>query len=39
MLPFAETLVGPRTPYEALQFWVTDVVRGSLGLPPLMRIA
>lgn len=39
MVPFAETLVGPRSLWEAISFLVTDVVRGSLGLPPLARIA
>ena len=38
MSPYAEGLVGPSSPWEAFTFWLSDMIRGSLGLPPIMRI-
>lgn len=32
-------LIAPSTPWEEFIQWVTNAVRGSLGLPPIMWIA
>lgn len=34
-----DTLIAPDSPWDMIRIRITDLVRGSLGLPPIMRIA